>query len=122
MQPLEGAALAATFSLPYLAVYVFLLDPRMPDVPLIDTIGQGVFQGIVFNVFAVMLYGWGIARLGAAAAVAAMSLMPVFGTLMEWVIFDRVPHLLVIPAIALITLGVGLASMAMGPVRKIAVG
>ncbi len=122
LRPLEGAALAATFSLPYLVIYVLLLEPRIPDVPIAHTIAQGVFHGIVFNVMAIMLYGWGIRRLGAVAGLAAMPLVPVFGTLMEWVVFDRTPHVLVIPAIGLITMGVAIVSMAAGPTGSVQKG
>ena len=108
IRPLEGAAFAAVFSLPYLPVYAYLLAPQIPDVALHHTIVHGIYQGVLFSVVAVMLYGWGIGRLGAVAAVAAMPLMPVFGTLMELVFLDRQPHLSIVVAIALITTGVAM--------------
>lgn len=106
--PLHGAAFSAVFSLPYLPVYAVLLAPRLAVVPPADTLVHGVYQGVLFSVVAVMLYGWGIGRLGAIAGVATMPLMPVFGTLMEWGILERTPPLSAGVAIALISLGVGL--------------
>lgn len=110
IKPLDGAALAATFSLPYIPVYLFFLHPEMASVPVGDTILQGLYQGVAFNILAVIVYGWAIGKLGAAAAVAAMPLMPVFGTLMEWSILERIPHILVIPAVVTIAVGVLLAT------------
>ena len=115
IKPLQGAMLAAIFSLPYIAAYIAFLAPRIPEVALLQTVGHGVYQGIVFNVLAMMLYGWGIGRLGAVAAVATMPLMPVFGALMEWFILGRVPLATVWLAIALITLGVAMTILAVRP-------
>ncbi len=106
VRPLAGATLAAVFSLPYIAVYALALEPQIGNVALLHTIGHGIYQGITFNVLAVMLYGWGISRLGATAGVAAMPLMPVYGAIMEWAILDRIPNQLLAVAIVLITLGV----------------
>lgn len=108
IEPLFGAVFSAVFSLPYLPVYAYFLAPRITVVPLAETVVHGVYQGVLFSVVAVMLYGWGIGRLGAIAGVATMPLMPVFGTIMEWGILDRSPPLSAAVAIALISFGVGL--------------
>ena len=108
ISPLEGAAFAAVFSLPYLPIYAVLLAPQLQEVAVQHSIIHGIYQGLMFSVVAVMLYGWGIARLGAVAAVATMPLMPVFGTIMEVVFLDRQPHLTVAIAILLITTGVAM--------------
>ncbi len=113
IRPFDGAMFAAIFSLPYLPLYAVYLSPNFADVALMQTVLHGAYQGIVFNVFAVMLYGWGIGRLGAIAAVATMPLMPVFGALMEWFILERTPHPFVWIAITLITTGVAVAVLAM---------
>jgi drug/metabolite transporter (DMT)-like permease len=110
MRPADGTALVSVLSLPFLAVYGIWLDPQLPSVPLPDTIGQAVYQGIVFQIGAVMLYSRGVAQLGAMVGVAAMALMPGFGTLMEWAIFARVPFWQEIPAILLIASGVGIVA------------
>ena len=111
IKPLEGATLAAVLSLPYLVVYALFLEPRIGDVLPVHTITHGVYQGIIFSVFAVVLYGWGISRLGAIAAVATMPLMPVIGATMEWIIIGRTPHYFVAIAIAMITFGVVLTTV-----------
>lgn len=113
IRPFEGAMLAAIFSLPYLPFYAVYLAPNITEVAPIHTVIHGSYQGIAFNVVAVMLYGWGIGRLGAVAAVATMPLMPVFGALMEWSILGRSPHPFVWCAIVLITCGVAVAVLAM---------
>lgn len=111
---LDGAALAAVLSLPYLPLYVFALSPQLPAVAWSDTLGQAVYQGVIFNIFAVALYAWGIRRLGATAAVAAMPLMPACGALMDWLLFDRAPHPLALPAIAAIAGCVALVALLPG--------
>ena len=115
IKPLEGAAFAAIFSLPYLPIYATVLAPQLPEVAAHQSIIHGIYQGIIFSILAVMLYGWGIKRLGAVAAVATMPLMPVFGALMEWTILGRSPHYFVAIAISLITLGVAMTVWANRP-------
>lgn len=118
IKPLEGAAFAAVFSLPYLPIYASLLEPQVAEVLPHHTVVHGIYQGVIFSVVAVMLYGWGISRLGAVAAVATMPLMPVFGTIMEWVILDRPPHYFVAIAILLITSGVAMTVAGGTPVAE----
>lgn len=115
MKPLDGSALVSTLSLPFIAVYVLWLDPHMPRVPLIHTIGQGFYQGIVFQIVAVMLYSRGVSRLGAGFGVASMAMMPGFGTLMEYAIFGREPSILELSAIVVIAAGVGLVARSSVP-------
>ena len=110
--PLDGAALAAVFSLPYLLLYFLLLEPQIFDVPIVDTLWQGFYQGVLFNTVAVGIYAWSVSRVGAAAAVAAMPLMPAYGSLMEWGLFGRIPHSLVAPAIVLMAVGIWLTAFA----------
>ncbi len=117
--PLDGAALAAVFSLPYVPVYFLVLAPQLPEVAIADTLFQGLYQGVIFNIGAVALYAWGIRRLGATAAVAAMPLMPACGLAMDWLLFERAAHVLALPAVGLIAAGVALAALLPGrpPVR-----
>ncbi len=96
--------------MPYLVLYVAVLNPQIPGLPLLDTIGQGLYHGLVFNILGIVLYGWAIGRLGAASAVMAMPLMPAFGTLQEWALLGRPPHNLVPIALLLMAIGVGLAA------------
>ena len=122
IKPLEGAAFAAVFSLPYLPVYALYLSPQVPEVAVYQSIIHGIYQGVIFSLIAVVLYGWGIGRLGSFAAVATMPLMPVFGILMEMVFLDRQPHPVVAVAILLIVAGVIMAIWANRPavVRTVA--
>ena len=106
---LDGAMLASVFTLPWLAGYILVFGSNVPSLPVPYTIGQAIYNGMIFNVLAVMLYAWGISRLGAIAGVAAMPLMPVFGALMEWAILDRAPHIMSYAGMALITAGVAVA-------------
>ena len=112
LKPLDGSALVSTLSLPFLAIYVFWLDPQIHKVPLTDTIGQGIFQGIAFQILAVMLYSRGIGRLGATFGVVSMAMMPGIGVLMEYVFFGRVPFAQELIAIAIVVGGVGLVASA----------
>ena len=107
---LEGAALAATFSLPYLVIYVAFLEPRIATVALEQTLIHGFYQGIAFNMVAIGIYAWSVSRLGAAVGVTAMPLMAAFASLMEWTIFGREPHDFAPLAILAMIIGIGLAA------------
>lgn len=110
LRALDGTALVSVLSLPLLAVYGFWLDPQLLHVPLRASIEHGLYQGVLFQVVALVLYSRGVAQLGATFGVAAMALMPGIGTLMEWFIFARVPFWSEIGAIAVIAAGVGLVA------------
>lgn len=108
--PLEGAALAAFFSLPYLVIYFAVLEPALFVVAWQDTLIHGLYQGVLFNMVAMGIYAWSVARVGAAAAVTAMPLMPAFAVAMEWAIFDRAAHNMALPAIGVMAVGIVLAA------------
>lgn len=115
---LEGAALAAVFSLPYLVVYALFLQPALLEVAWQQTLLHGFYQGVLFNTVAMGVYAWSVSRLGAAAAVAAMPLMPAFASVMEWAIFGRSPHDWAAAAIAVMGVGIVLAAFAGGAGRS----
>jgi drug/metabolite transporter (DMT)-like permease len=115
--PLEGTALAAFFSLPYLVVYVTMLEPTLLEIAWQDTLIHGFYQGVLFNMVAMGMYAWSVARVGAAGAVAAMPLMPAFAVVMEWAIFDRVAHDMALPAIGVMAIGIVLAAGMMQKTR-----
>ena len=110
VSPLEGAALAAFFSLPYLVIYFLMLEPALFVVAWQDTLVHGFYQGVLFNMVAMAIYAWSVGRVGAAAAVTAMPLMPAFAVGMEWIIFDRAAHNMALPAIGVMALGIVLAA------------
>jgi len=110
LSALEGAALAATFSLPYLVIYFGLLEPRVATVPVEQTLVHGFYQGIAFNAVGIGIYAWSVSRLGAAVGVTAMPLMAAFASLMEWTIFGRDPHDFAALAILTMIIGIGLAA------------
>lgn len=125
LRALDGTALVSVLSIPFLAAYWVWFEPSLPHVPIRATIEHGIYQGIVFQVVAVMLYSRGVGVLGATFGVAAMALMPGIGTLMEWAIFDRVPYWQELGAIAVIAAGVVLvarssarATSAKPPIRQ----
>ena len=106
IKPLEGAAFASVFSSPYLLVYAWFPADGIGQVAWQSTLVHGMYQGVAFSVVAVLLYGWGIGKLGAVSAVAAMPLMPVFGLVMEWSLLGREATWNVYLAIVLIAGGV----------------
>ena len=110
LRALDGTALVSVLSLPFLAVYGFWLDPQFLHVPVRATIEHGIYQGIIFQVVALVLYSRGVAQLGATFGVAAMALMPGIGTLMEWAIFARVPYWQELAAILIIASGVAMVA------------
>lgn len=112
VNPLDGTALAAVFSLPYLVLYGLWLDPQILVVPLRATLMHGFYQGVAFNMVAILMYAWAVSKLGAATGVAAMTLMPFYAVTLEWALFDRTPHWLAAPAMVLMASGITLAALA----------
>ena len=112
--PLQGAAFAAVFSAPYLVLYAGWLEPRFLEVALEQTLIHGFYQGVMFNTVGIGIYAWSVSRLGAATAVAAMPLMPLYATFMEWGMFDWTPHAWVWTALLLMAVGIAMAAFA-GP-------
>lgn len=101
--PLQGSALAATFSLPLIVLWWFLGESAIASVPLQDTLLQAAYQGVGFAIAGIALYGFAVKNLGASAAVAAMPLMPAFATLGDWWLFDGPLNLRIVVALIMMT-------------------
>ncbi|MEM7667386.1 MAG: DMT family transporter [Pseudomonadota bacterium] len=88
VRPLHGAALASVFSVPLLIAMSFVADLNIHNVPIWDTAGQALYQGVVFAIGGIVLYAFAVGKLGAGTSVAAMPLLPLFATLLDWALFD----------------------------------
>ena len=122
LRALDGTALVSVLSLPLVVAYGLWFDPQLVQVPIRATIEHGLYQGVLFQIVALVLYSRGVAQLGATFGVAAMALMPGIGTIMEWLLFARVPFWQEIAAIVVIAAGVVLVawSSAAKPIRPTA--
>jgi len=78
--------------------------------PLSDLVVQGVYQGVLTAVVSLVLYSFGVARLGASSAGAFVAFGPVVAALLAIAVLGERPGLSDWIGIAVITVGVALAS------------
>jgi drug/metabolite transporter (DMT)-like permease len=120
LEPLHTAALVSTGSLViYLPVYLAWHGPRLARLPLPETLGQAVFQGVLVTIVAVVLYGRAVAILGASGGAAFGALVPPLAALFGIPLLAEWPNATDWVAIVLISAGVYLASGGPLPGRSI---
>ena len=108
---LHAAAIAAVASLVlYLPLYLVFRGERLLGAPVSDLLVQGFYQGVLTAVVSLVLYGRGVALLGASAAGAFVAFGPVVAALLAIPVLGERPDAKDWIAIAVITLGVALAS------------
>jgi drug/metabolite transporter (DMT)-like permease len=108
---LHGPAIAAVASLVlYVPVYLVFRGQHLLAAPVHDLVLQGVCQGVLTAVVSMLLYSRGVALLGATSAGAFVAFGPVAAALMAIVVLGETPRLSDWIGIAIITLGVLLAS------------
>ncbi|MBN9087921.1 MAG: DMT family transporter [Reyranella sp.] len=111
LEGLHAPAIAAVASLVlYVPVYLFFRGDRLLAAPVRDLVLQGVCQGVLVAVVSMLLYSRGVALLGATSAGAFVAFGPVAATLLAIVVLGETPRLTDRAGIAIITLGVLLAS------------
>lgn len=88
VRPLDGAALAMTFSLPLCVVVAMAFEMRPAAVGELATVAQALYQGVAFAIGGVVLFSYAIARLGPVASVAATPLLPMIASGLDHIIFD----------------------------------
>ncbi|MEM7529871.1 MAG: DMT family transporter [Pseudomonadota bacterium] len=106
ISPLKGAAMASVYSLPMLLLAAPFLDLRMLDVAVSDTLAQAAYQGVVFAVLGILLYGFAVAKLGAGNAVMALPLLPAFAACFDFALFDAPLTLSFFIALGILSIGV----------------
>lgn len=97
---------AAAFSLPYLLV----VGPRFLAAPPWEVVVQGLLHGVLGATVSVILFNRGLALVGATRAAAVGALTPALTTVFGVIVLGEVPSLMETAGIAILTLGVVLAS------------
>jgi len=93
LRPLvNAAAVAVVNALVYLPIYLALGGgAQLAALPAADLWLQGVYQGVVTAVLALIAFAFAVDRLGAAVAASVTPLSPVLATLFGWLLLgDRV--------------------------------
>jgi drug/metabolite transporter (DMT)-like permease len=110
---MEGAALISVYSmLFYLPLYAWqwLPSSNLFTVGREELLFQGFYQGVLMGAVSLFSLSRAIVMLGAMRATAFISLVPVFGSLLGWVILGEVPSIVEVAAIVSVSIGVFLAS------------
>ena len=108
---LHAPAIAAVASLVfYIPAYLYFRAGHLFAAPVADLLVQGFYQGVLTAVLSLVLYSFGVARLGASAAGAFVAFGPFIAALLAIVVLGEPMALHDWLAIAIITLGVALAS------------
>jgi len=115
LEPLHAIAIVAVGSWLFMPVYVAINGASLWQAPLFDVVFQGIFQGIVITIVSLLLYARALNLLGASAGGAFGALVPVLSALFAIPLLGEWPTSSDWFAIALISIGVYLASG--GPVR-----
>jgi len=111
LEGLHAPAIAAVVSLVlYVPIYLVFRGERLLAAPVDDLVIQGVYQGVLTAVVSLVLYSLGVARLGATSAGAFVAFGPVVAALLAIALLGERPKLGDWTGIAVITLGVLLAS------------
>jgi len=111
LEGFHAPAIAAVASLIlYVPVYLFFRGEHLLATPVRDLVLQGFCQGVLTAVVSMLFYSRGVALLGATSAGAFVAFGPVAAALMAIVILGETPRLSDWAGIAVITLGVLLAS------------
>jgi drug/metabolite transporter (DMT)-like permease len=111
LEGLHAPAIAAVASLVfYVPIYLYFRGERLLAASMTDLVVQGVVQGVLTAVVSLVLYSFGVARLGASSAGAFVAFGPVIAALLAIAILGEWPKLGDWIGIAVITVGVALAS------------
>lgn len=97
---------AGAFSLPYL----LLVGPRFLAAPPWEVAVQGLLHGVLGATVSVILFNRGLVLVGATRAAAVGALTPTLTAVFGIIVLGEVPSLLETAGIAILTLGVILAS------------
>jgi drug/metabolite transporter (DMT)-like permease len=116
---MRGTAVVAVLSLVYLPVYAVAADSRLLDVSWSVLLSQAVFQGVFALIIGLWLWSSGIRVLGSASIPFYPPLIPVAGTLLAVPMLGEWPGPAQAVGIAIIVLGLGLASLGARPAEPV---
>lgn len=110
VNPFRATAVVACVSmLVYVPVYWLFGDPRIGVAPWRDVVMQGVFQGVLSAVVALLLYTRAVAVLGAARGALFGALVPAFTLIINVLVLAELPTRVEIGGVALVSAGMVLA-------------
>jgi drug/metabolite transporter (DMT)-like permease len=119
IEPLHATALVATGSLViYLPFYLSVYGARLAQLTVAEFTVQALFQGALVTIVALFLYGRAVVVLGASDGAAFGALVPVLSALFAIPVLAEWPTASNWSAIALISVGVYLASGGPLPLRR----
>lgn len=110
LTPLQGAAIVAAWSFLIHLLLAACFGSGLEKVPPHQVFLQLGVQGILSGLIAIFSYGFAVATLGAARASAFSALAPVLAMIGGAVLLDEHPPTSDLVSIALVTIGVALAS------------
>ena len=106
VQTFHATALVSVWSaVVYLPVYVIFYDSGIPQAPLSEIVFQGVFQGFLTAVIALILYTQAITILGAGRSAVFPTLVPVTTVLLAIPILGEYPTSVEIIGVAIVSIG-----------------
>jgi drug/metabolite transporter (DMT)-like permease len=109
-EPLHATAVVGVLSMAlYVPGYAWLAGDGIVDAPWRDLVVQGVFQGVMSAVVALLLYTRAVAILGAARGAVFAALVPAFSLLVAIPLLRETPTPLQLAGVAIVTVGMVLA-------------
>ncbi len=110
LQPLHAIAIVSVLSmLLYVPVYLFFAGPRLLQAPVSEVLMQGVFQGVLSGVLALLFYTRAVAVLGASRGAVFAAMVPASALLMAIPTLGESPSRLQWMGVALVTMSMLLA-------------
>jgi drug/metabolite transporter (DMT)-like permease len=118
LEAMHAAAIVSVVSMVvYLPVYLLFLPHQLAATPWSAIIGQTLFQGIVVSILSLVAFARAVNILGASLAASFASLVPVLAMLAAIPLLGEIPGKSDVLGIAVITVGVFLASGAYTAIR-----
>jgi drug/metabolite transporter (DMT)-like permease len=110
VEPLHATAVVGVLSMVlYLPGYAWLAGDGIVAAPWRDLIVQGVFQGVLSAIVALLFYTRAVAILGAARGAVFAALVPAFSLLVAIPLLHETPTALQLAGVAIVTVGMVLA-------------
>ncbi len=108
--PWQATAIVSVFSLVvFLPYYIIFHGDSLLAVPLSELLIQGVYQGVVAGILALLFYTKAVAILGAARAAVFAAFVPAITALLAYPLLGEVPAWREMLGIAVVSLGMLLA-------------
>jgi len=106
VDPLHATAVVSVVSMVlYMPGYVWLAGAQLAAAPWREIVIQGVFQGVLSAVVALLLYTRAVAILGAARGAVFAALVPTFSLLLAIPLLHELPTQLQLTGVVLVTTG-----------------